>query len=561
MRPTERHFREGFATHARLIEANKRGELQPSEWRPIRLSYGLYYQLDHTSHMQRIKVPGGLLDGAQLDVLAGIADTYGRGIAHITTRQDLQFHWVDVDRIMEIYERLHAVGISTRGACADSIRNITACPDAGVAADEPFDVSPYMLALHEYFLFNPLNLTMPRKFKISLSGCPADCAQGPINDIGIYAHRRGEALGFGVLAGGGLSSQPFLARRVREFLPAADLLIMCEAIVRVQHRYGERKNRKKARMKYLVKKLGEAGFVAMVDEEFDRVERERGDALRAELAEMLAGYAAAAPVLPPGGAIAADEPETAHWIRTNTRPQRQAGYRMATVLVPLGDLTGDQLRGLAALVGRLGNGTLRLTNEQNAVVPWVPEGRLAELHGELRRLELGEANALHLTDVVSCPGMDYCSLAMTRSMGVAARIRNALVARNGAIETIGDLRVKISGCPNACGQHHVGDIGLTGVLSKDENGVERSHYSILVGGGVGERSARLGLRLDGRYREEAAPEAVGAVAYLYAKERRPGESFGAFVQRVGVDRLSGVALEAAAARESGARPAQSAQSD
>jgi len=220
---------------------------------------------------------------------------------------------------------------------------------------------------------------------------------------------------------------------------------------------------------------------------------------------------------------------------------------MATVVVPLGDLTGEQLRGLAALVRRLGNGTLRLTNEQNAVLPWIPEGRLAELYGELRRLELGEANALHLTDVVSCPGMDYCSLAMTRSMGVAEHIRQSLLAQNGAIETIGGLRVKISGCPNACGQHHVGDIGLTGVLSKDGNGVERPHYSILVGGGVGETSARLGQRLDGRYREEVAPEAVGAVARLYAQERRPGEAFGAFVERVGVERLSAAALEAVAA--------------
>jgi sulfite reductase beta subunit-like hemoprotein len=317
----------------------------------------------------------------------------------------------------------------------------------------------------------------------------------------------------------------------------------------VQHRYGERKNRKKARMKYLVKKLGEASFVATVEEEFARVERERGAALRAELAEMIADHTPAAPALPGGGSATSDDPETAHWIRTNTRPQRQAGYRMATVVVPLGDLTGDQLRALAALAERLGDGTVRLTNEQNLVVPWVPEGRLAELYGALGGLDLAEANALHLTDVVSCPGMDYCSLAMTRSMGVAQRIRNVLLAQNGDIESIGDLRVKISGCPNACGQHHVGDIGLTGVLSKDEDGIERPHYSILVGGGVGETTGTLGQRLDGRYPEEAAPAAVSAVARLYARERRTGERFGAFVERVGVDRLSGAALEAAAAEE------------
>jgi sulfite reductase beta subunit-like hemoprotein len=302
-------------------------------------------------------------------------------------------------------------------------------------------------------------------------------------------------------------------------------------------------------MKYLVKKLGETSFVELIEEEFARVERERGAALREELAESITAYRPPTPVLPPGGAAAAGDPETAHWIRTNTRPQRQPGYRMAIVAVPLGDLTGQQLRGLAGLVRRLGNGTLRLTNEQNALVPWIPEGCLAELHRELCAFELGEANALHLTDVVSCPGMDYCSLAMTRSMGVAERIRRALLAQNGTIELTGDLRVKISGCPNACGQHHVGDIGLTGVLSKDEDGIERPHYSILVGGGVGETTGRLGQRLDGRYPEDVAPVAVSAVARLYVREREPGERFGAFVERVGVDRLSAAATEAAAARE------------
>ncbi len=546
MRPTEQDFRAGFQAHARFIDAYKRGELEPNEWRPIRLSYGLYYQLDHTSHMQRIKIPGGLLTARQLEVLADIADRYGRGVAHITTRQDFQFHWVELDAVLDMYERMHAVGISTRGACADSVRNVTGCPDAGVDPAEAFDVTPYVLAVHTYFLFNPLNLTLPRKFKIGVSGCEADCAQGTINDIGIYAHRRDDALGFAVYAGGGLSAQPFLARCVREFVPASDLLIMCEAIVRVQHRYGERKNRHKARMKYLVKTFGEEKFVAAVETEFARVDRERGDALRAELEEAVREYKIPVPALPGGGALPMDGP-AGHWARTNTRGQRQAGYRAATVVVPVGDLTGNELRGLAALARRFGNGTVRLTNEQNLVMPWIPDGQVAAVHGELAALGLAEANALHLTDVVACPGMDYCSLAMTRSMGVAMQLRSVLGVENGTVEAIGDLRVKVSGCPNACGQHHVGDIGLTGVLSKDADGVERPHYSILVGGGVGERGSRLGRRLVGRYREELAPLAVGAVARLYAAERQAGERFAAFVDRVGVDRLSEVAQ--AAARE------------
>jgi sulfite reductase beta subunit-like hemoprotein len=549
MRPNEQDFRAGFEAHGRFIEAYRRGELAPGEWRPIRLSYGLYYQLDHTSHMQRIKIPGGLLSARQLEVVADIADRYARGVAHITTRQDFQFHWIELDSVLDIYERLHAVGISTRGACADSIRNVTGCPDAGVDPAEAFDVTPHVLAVHTYFLFNPLNLTLPRKFKIGVSGCEADCAQASINDIGLYAHRRGEELGFAVYAGGGLSSQPFLARRVRDFLPARDLLIMCEAIVRVQHRYGERKNRHKARMKYLVKTLGEKAFVAAVETEFARTERERGGELRDELEALVRGYKTAAPALPAGGSLPADGP-AARWARTNTRAQGQAGYRTAIVVVPVGDLTGSELRGLAALARRFGNATVRLTNEQNVIVPWIPDGQVEAVHAELTALGLAEPNALHLSDVVSCPGMDYCSLAMTRSMGVAAGMRSVLHRANGGVEAIGELRVKVSGCPNACGQHHVGDIGLTGVLSKDADGIERPHYSILVGGSVGERASRLGRRLVGRYREEVAPLAVEAVARVYAAERQPGERFAAFVDRVGVDRLSEVAQ--AAAREEAA---------
>jgi sulfite reductase beta subunit-like hemoprotein len=547
VRPTEQDFQKGFAVHERLIDGYRRGEVSADDFRPIRLSYGLYYQLDHTSHMQRIKLPGGMLDVPQLECLADLVDELGRGIAHLTTRQDIQCHWVPLDRVMEMYRRLHTVGISTRGACADSVRNVTACPDAGTSPDEAFDVSPYVLAIHSYFLFNPLNLTLPRKFKIAVSGCPKDCAQGTINDIGLYAHRRGAVVGFSVCAAGGLSSQPYLAVPVREFVPATDVLIMCEAIVRVQHRYGERKNRHKARMKYVAAKFGRAKLVGLIDEAFARVERERGAALRAEVAEALQDYAVPAPALPPGGTPAAASDAAAHWARTNTRVQRQAGYRLATVTVPLGDLTGDQLRALAVLAGRLGNGTVRLTNEQNVVVPWVPEGRVVELYDGLVRAGLGEPDALHVTDVVSCPGMDYCSLAMTRSMGVAERIRSALRAQNGGVEAIGDLRVKISGCPNACGQHHVGDVGLTGLLSKGTDGLERPHYSILVGGGVGEATSRLGRRLSGRFPEEAVPAVIGAIARVFAAERASGESFGAFVERMGVDRLSELVDSAKAA--------------
>src|SRR6185369_3851780 len=244
MKPTEEQHRAALGGHGTRVERFRRGELTADEWRPIRLSYGLYYQLDHTSHMQRIKVPGGHLTADQLDALADITDRYGRGVSHVTTRQDVQIHWVPIDGIIDMYERLLAIGITTRGACADSVRNVTACPYAGTAPTEPFDVAPYCIAIHD---------------------CVHDCAQAPVNDIGLYAKVRDGARGFSVFAGGGLGAQPFLAQPVRDFIPAEELLVWCEAIVRIQHRFGERKNRNKARMKYLVQKMGLEKFRAAIE--------------------------------------------------------------------------------------------------------------------------------------------------------------------------------------------------------------------------------------------------------------------------------------------------------
>jgi sulfite reductase beta subunit-like hemoprotein len=546
MRPTEEQHRAALAGHGTRVERYRRGELAADEWRPIRLSYGLYYQLDHTSHMQRIKVPGGLLTAAQMDALADVADRYGRGIAHVTTRQDVQIHWVPVDGIMEMYDRLLDVGITTRGACSDSVRNVTACPYAGTSPDEPFDVGPYARAVHDYFLFNPLNLTLPRKFKIAVEGCPLDCAQAPVNDIGAYARLRDGARGFAVIAGGGLGAQPFLAKPIRDFVPADDLLVWCEAIVRVQHRYGERKNRNKARMKYLVQKLGLARFRAVVETEAARVEAERGDALRAQVRETVAGWAVPEPAAP--SAAAPPAPGFEHWRETNTRPQRQAGFRTAIVQVPLGDVGSDQMRVVADLARRYGNGTLCTTNDQNLVLPWVAETSLPALHAALAGAELAGPDPGSIDDVVSCPGMDYCSLAITRSMGMAERIRHHLLTGPNAAgddfaRRLGPFTVKISGCPNSCGQHHVGDIGLTGHTVK-QDGAERPFYSILVGGSVGDGRARIGKRI-GRFREEGAPAVVAALARLYERERQAGESFPAFVDRVGADRLAGVASAAA----------------
>ena len=543
MKPTQQHFEEARALHAGRIEAYRRGELQDNEFRAVRLSYGLYYQLDHTSYMQRIKLPGGLMTTDQIEALAAVTDDYGRCITHVTTRQDVQIHWVPLERVADMYDRLESVGITTRGACADSVRNVTACPFAGVSPDEPFDVSPYMLAIHDFFLFNPLNLTLPRKFKIAVESCPLDCAQATINDIGLYAQTRAGENGFSVWAGGGLGAAPFLAVPVVDFVPADEVLVWCEAIARVQHRSGERKNRHKARLKFLVKKLGVDAFVAHVRAEVERVERERGAELRADVREAVQSYRIA-PAAAPSGTITPRAGFEA-WARTNAAPQRDGVHFAATVTLPLGDIDTTQLRAIGRLARELGNGTVRATNEQNLVLQWIHRASLPRLYAALVDLGLAEGEASLLTDVVACPGLDYCSLAVTRSMGLGAQIRSHLAETSVDAESLGPFHVKISGCPNSCGQHHIGDIGLTGMMVKDDDGAERPHCSLLLGGAVGEGRTRIGRRLVGRYTEDDAPRVIAALAAFYRQRRQDGERFGEFVDRIGMDDLDQVARSAA----------------
>jgi sulfite reductase beta subunit-like hemoprotein len=448
-----------------------------------------------------------------------------------------------------MYHMLQNVGISNRGACSDSIRNVTASPCAGTCTEEPFDVLPYALAVNDYFLFHPLNITLPRKFKPAFSGCPHDEAQGIINDLAFYAKKVGGRSGFRVFAGGGLGPAPHLAVPLRDFLAAEDALGYAEAVVRIQHRYGERKNRHKARLKFLVQRMGLERFGGMVEAEFEKIQREDGERLRADLRAAITSYQLSQPSHSAGDGgerRERNEPAYVHWVRTNTEPQRQTGYRRVTVHLPLGDVTTAQLRRLTELCRRYGNSTLRATNDQNFVLPFVAESHLGEIHSELERLGLAEANALHLTDVTSCPGADYCSLAVTRSMGVAQRIRDHFASAHEAVEKLGKFRIKISGCPNSCGQHHIGDIGLTGMMVKDQNGRERPHCSILIGGRVGEKG-QAGKRLSGRFPDEAVPRVIEALTGFFREQRTVGEGFRDFIDRVGIDEMQQLAESAAGA--------------
>ncbi len=363
--------------------------------------------------------------------------------------------------------------------------------------------------------------------------------------------RAGER-GFRVYVAGGLGSTPEIAHLWREFVPERELLVACEAVVSVFFRDGERKNRKKNRLKFLLRKLGEAEFLRRVDEEMARLLAAAGSQLAADLAALPAPRSPRARRRLPSPGAALGDAAFARWLRTNTVQQTQSGYRAAVVKLPLGDITAPQLRAVADAARRFGNGEARATNTQNFVLRWVPEGRLVALHRALSLVGLAEADAEHITDVVACPGGDYCTLAITRSMKLGADIRAHLAPEgtraeaDDMVRAVGHFAIKISGCPNACGQHQVADVGMTGLMVKGADGVERPHYSLRVGGGVGP-DARIGERLDGRIPEEDAPRVVAALARHYVAERAEGESFREFVARVGAPELTRVGFAAATA--------------
>lgn len=535
--------------HAENIRKFEAGEITADEFRPMRLGMGLYAQLPHVKNMQRMKIPGGRLSADQLIAFAEVTERWGRGLAHVTTRQDIQLHYLTLEDSVDVQRHLLRAGITTVGACSDAVRNVTSSHLSGVVEDEVFDVTPHAQAVSDHFLFHEHNRKLPRKFKIGLSGSKRDHAQVMINDIGLYATITDQGRGFIVYVAGGLGSTPEIAHFWRAFIPEQDLLVVCDAIVNVFFRDGERKNRKKNRMKFLLRKLGEAEFFRRIDEELEVVKREHGERLTKELTDALAKHSEIIPE-PVAASPAIGDATFARWLRTNTIVQQQPGYRVVIIKLPLGDVSAVQLTRIAELSKVYANSEVRTTNTQNLVLRWVAEGHLTKLHRALTELGLAEPDAGFITDVVSCPGLDYCALAITKSMQVAGKIRQHLSPSGNLqeaddmVRAIGPFEIKISGCPNSCGQHHVADIGMTGLMLKDKDGNERPYYSLRVGGGCGE-DARIGDRLDGRIPEEETPKVIAALASYYVAERAEGETFRDFVRRRGAKDLSTVGLAAA----------------
>jgi sulfite reductase (ferredoxin) len=481
--------------------------------------------------MQRIKVPMGKLSAAQLEVMSELAEEYSDQILHVTTRQDIQLHFVHIEDTPDLMRRLAAVNITSREACGNSVRNITACPLVGVCNEEGFDVTPYANAMMYFLLGHDDVQDFGRKFKIAFSGCKDNaCGLTNFHDLGCIAKTRvvnGEVQrGFEVYVGGGLGSVPQMAQLLDEFCPEEELMPLTQAVCRVFARLGEKENRSRARIKFLVKKLGIEEFKRLTLEERGKLRPDpRWTAFLSDLQVL-----EEKPLKPPSKLSGPFSAEFEAWRRTNVRPQRQEGYSIATVTLPLGDFTPDQGRAMADIARRYTGDAMRITVDQNLLFRWVSDGDLVKLHAELAAIGLGEPGADTITDITSCPGTDTCKLGISSSRGLASELRRRLSVSqpSAAVES---LHVKCSGCFNSCGQHHVADLGFLGV-SRNVNNRRVPHFQLVVGGELRNNAGSYGLAL-GAIPSKRVPEAVERLTKAYASRKLEGETFKKFVERVG----------------------------
>lgn len=526
--------RERIAQYRSQVERRLSGELLEEEFLPLRLQNGLYMQ--RHAYMLRVAVPYGLLASKQIRMFAHIARKYDRGYGHFTTRQNIQYNWIELEHTPQILEDLASVemhAIQTSGNC---IRNITTDEFAGVAADEIIDPRPFAEILRQWSTFHPEFIALPRKFKVAINGAVEDRAAIAIHDIGLtlVKNEAGE-VGFKFMAGGGMGRTPILGSVIRDFLPWQHLLTYTEAVMRVYNQHGRRDNKYKARIKILLKALGVEEFTRQVEEEWKDL-KDGPETLTQEEFDRVAqwfqphGYATLDDIDPT--AAHPDNRAFANWLNRNVKPHKVPGYA-AVVLslkktgVPPGDATAEQMDFVADLADKYSFGELRVTHEQNLVLADVEQSKLFELWQLAKARGLATPNIGLLTDIIACPGGDFCSLANAKSIPIAAAIAERFDNLDFQHD-IGDIELNISGCINACGHHHVGAIGILGV---DKDGSE--WYQVSIGGSQGNNSA-IGKIIGPSFSAQQMPEVVGRLLEVYVRERFEGERFVDTAQRLGV---------------------------
>lgn len=520
----------------------RQGQESEGDFQSYRLRRGVYGQRQADRQMIRIKIPLGVLTADQMDILGRVVEAYAplrKG--HFTTRENMQMHHVPLDQAADLMRLLGTVGLTTREACGNTVRNVTGCPLAGTCPDEVFDATPYGAAFVRYLIRRDLFQNLPRKFKVAFTGCHEDHAITGIHDmgqVGRIRHENGTSVrGFKMVVGGGTSIEPKLAQELYPFVTVDDgaYLRVAEAALRVFNRSDDlRKNRMRARIKILVHRVGIDAFREMVEQELREPWAQKPIDLAAYLPEN-PDYADA-PGHPPSPAVSPNgSAEFRRWLKTNVTAQKQAGYYAATVTLPLGDVQAEQFPALAETARRYGSGSLRVTQDQKLVLRWIPGASLQDVWGELNKIGLGEGGAHRINDVTACPGTDSCKLGITSSMGLGRAIRGMLHGHPELFEDplIDRLHIKISGCPNGCGQHHIADIGFHGAAVKGDGGRQVPAFEVFIGGRFEGGEIRYGVRLKTRVPTKAVPDAVRAFLSVYKEQRQADEPFPAFVDRVG----------------------------
>lgn len=518
------------------------GDLEEDAFRVFRLNNGIYGQRQGGhNQMVRVKVPYGSISPEQLDMFAHLSETYSRGWGHLTTRQNIQFHFVDLEQVPALMRDMATVGLTSREACGDTVRNVMGCHLAGACPHEALDISPWAEAAHQHFLHNPLSQRLPRKFKINFSGCETDCGQAMFNDVGVIATTRTlsdgrRQAGFRVFIAGGLGANPHPALALEEFTAREDLMATLESVLRVFSNHGNRDNKLRARMKWLVDTMGWEELQARVLKERKLLVASSSwpggiPASIQEHGDAPAGLGRGVTPTPVGQGtpvtLSRRDPYQA-WDDANVVRGVAKGTVSALAYARLGDVTTDQLRALASIQREL-SADVRITNRQNLVFRGLTEAQLPLLHQRLAAIGMDKPGAELARDVVACPGADTCNLAVTQSRGLADAIGVAL--DDAGLSDVGGVRTNISGCTNSCGQHHIADIGFFGA-ERRAHGQSAPGYQLLLGGYVGQEKIHFGqkaLRLPAKN----APEAVVRVVQRFNDEREPGEVFRSWMDRAG----------------------------
>ena len=469
------------------VERFKAGTMSEDQFRAFRVPMGVYEQRESGTYMLRVRCPaGGVLPG-QMRGLAEVSKRFGNGVLHVTTRQELQVHRVPLESIHPALVALRAAGLATKGGGGNTVRNITACCDCGVCARELFDVAPFAVALTERLMPDPISFQLPRKYKIAFSGCPSDCAGATVHDLGFIARHQDGQEGFAVYVAGGMGAKSRIASLLHEFVPAADIFLVAEAVKRVFNQHGDRKNKHLARLRFLVERIGFKAFIDLYERELAALRALKLAPLqaRARNAQSPDARRSSAPHAPRSRSH--DFPA---WRQANVRPQKQPGLFIVELPLPLGDLTADIMANLADIVAVHGDRMLWATQWQNLALRCVAESELPSLYEQLQILGLAEPQPAVLRNLVACAGASTCRLGICLSRGLAKAVATRLGNSPLDLNKLGNLKLQISGCPNSCGRHPVADIGLHGAVRRIEGWLV-PHYTVLLGGRVAEGKTRF----------------------------------------------------------------------